>query len=122
LTAFSQIATNTSTKSFPIPVVKEIVKDLMAGDAAKISLKLTEDQLKETEFKVSLKDSIINTMKIKEINFIKIIDAEREKYKIQEDYSKSLEKALRKEKVKNKFTKILSGGLLAAAGFLLISQ
>ena len=128
LTAFSQIATSTSTdkviptKSFPIPVVKEIIKDLMAGDAAKINLKLTEDILKETEFKVSLKDSIINTMKIKEINFIKIIDIEREKYKIQEDYSKNLEKALRKEKVKNKFTKILSGGLLAAAGFLLISQ
>lgn len=128
MTAFSQIATSTSTdkviptKSFPIPVVKEIIKDLMAGDAAKINLKLTEDILKETEFKVSLKDSIINTMKIKEINFIKIIDIEREKYKIQEDYSKNLEKALRKEKVKNKFTKILSGGLLAAAGFLLISQ
>jgi hypothetical protein len=99
-----------------------IVKDLMAGDAAKISLKLTEDQLKETETKVALKDSIINTMKIKEVNFGKIIDVEREKFKIQEDYSKSLETALRKEKVKNKFTKIFSGGLLAVAGFLLIAQ
>jgi hypothetical protein len=94
----------------------------MAGDAAKISLKLTEDQLKETETKVALKDSIINTMKIKEVNFGKIIDAEREKFKIQEDYSKSLETALRKEKVKNKFTKIFSGGLLAVAGFLLIAH
>jgi len=127
LTAFSQTATDTNSnvipvKSFPIPIVKMIVKDLMAGDAAKISLKLTEDQLKETETKVALKDSIINTMKIKEVNFGKIIDVEREKFKIQEDYSKSLETALRKEKVKNKFTKIFSGGLLAVAGFLLIAQ
>jgi hypothetical protein len=127
LTAFSQTSTDTNTstvpvKCFPIPVVKMIVKDLMAGDAAKISLKLTEDQLKETETKVALKDSIINTMKIKEVNFNKIIDAEREKFKIQEDYSKSLETALRKEKVKNKFTKIFSGSLLAVAGFLLIAH
>jgi hypothetical protein len=127
LTAFSQTATDTNSnvipvKSFPIPIVKMIVKDLMAGDAAKISLKLTEDQLKETETKVALKDSIINTMKIKEVNFGKIIEAEREKFKIQEDYSKSLETALRKEKVKNKFTKIFSGGLLAVAGFLLIAH
>jgi hypothetical protein len=97
-----------------------IVKDLMIGDSAKSLLKLTEAQLKETENKVSLKDRVINTMKIKEVNYNKIIDAEREKYKIQEDYSKSLEKALRREKVKNKFTKIISGGLLAAAGFFII--
>jgi hypothetical protein len=51
-----------------------------------------------------------------------IIDAEREKFKIQEDYSKSLEKALRKEKVKNKFTKIISGGAMLGLGFLLISR
>ena len=124
LTAFSQTATDTVTttnvKCIPVPVLKMIVKDLMIGDSAKSLLKLTEAQLKETENKVSLKDSVINTMKIKEVNYNKIIDAEREKYKIQEDYSKSLEKALRREKVKNKFTKIISGGLLAAAGFFII--
>jgi len=99
-----------------------IIKDLMSGDSAKAVLKLTENQLKETEMKVSLKDSIITTMKIKEVNFNKIIDAEREKFKIQVDYSKGLEKALRKEKVKNKFTKFLSGGVIAAMGFLLITK
>jgi hypothetical protein len=99
-----------------------IIKDLISGDSAKNLLKLTEEQLKETEKKVSLKDSIITTMQIKEVNFNKIIGAEREKFKVQEDYSKSLEKALRKEKVKNKFTKFLSGGMLAAMGFLLITK
>jgi hypothetical protein len=59
---------------------------------------------------------------IKEVNFNKIVGAEREKFKVQEDYSKGLEKALRKEKVKNKFTKFLSGGMLAAMGFLLITK
>lgn len=124
LTAFSQIATDTTTttnvKSIPVTVLKMIVKDLMAGDSAKSILKLTELQLKETENKVSLKDSVINVMKTKEINYNEIISVGKEKYKIQEDYSKSLEKALRKEKVKNKFTKIISGSLLAAAGFFII--
>ena len=126
LTAFSQIVTDTATttpvKCIPVPVVKMIIKDLISGDSAKNLLKLTEEQLKETEKKVSLKDSIITTMQIKEVNFNKIIGAEREKFKVQEDYSKSLEKALRKEKVKNKFTKFLSGGMLAAMGFLLITK
>ena len=124
LTAFSQIATDTTTttnvKSIPVTVLKMIVKDLMAGDSAKSILKLTELQLKETENKVSLKDSVINVMKTKEINYNEIISVGKEKYKIQEDYSKSLEKALRKEKVKNKFTKIISSSLLAAAGFFII--
>jgi hypothetical protein len=124
LTAFSQIATDTTTttnvKSIPVTVLKMIVKDLMAGDSAKSILKLTELQLKETENKVSLKDSVISVMKTKEINYNEIISVGKEKYKIQEDYSKSLEKALRKEKVKNKFTKIISGSLLAAAGFFII--
>jgi hypothetical protein len=74
-----------------------IIKDLISGDSAKNLLKLTEEQLKETEKKVSFKDSIITTMQIKEVNFNKIIGAEREKFKVQEDYSKGLEKALRKE-------------------------
>jgi len=95
---------------------------LLKGDEAIKTLELTEAQLKETELKVSLKDSIITTMKQKESNYLMIIDAEREKFKIQEDYSKSLEKALRKEKVKNKFTKIISGGAMLGLGFLLISR
>lgn len=98
------------------------MKDLLKGDSAISLLKLTEAQLKETENKVSLKDSIIVTMQEKERNYVKIVDAEREKLRIQEEYSKSLEKSLRREKVKNKFTKIVSGGVVAALGFLLISR
>jgi hypothetical protein len=74
------------------------VKDLLSGDSAKAQLKVTELQLLETEKKVVLKDSIINTMKIKEINYQTIIAAEKEKFQIVENYSKTLEKDLRKER------------------------
>ena len=44
--AFSQTGTNNQpVKCFPIPVVKQITKDLMSGDSAKAQLKLTEQQL-----------------------------------------------------------------------------
>ena len=48
LTAFSQTGTsNEPVKCFPIPVVKQITKDLLSGDSAKAQLKLTEQQLAE---------------------------------------------------------------------------
>ena len=121
MTAFSQTATDSiPVKVFPIPVVKLIIKDLMKGDSAINLLHLTETQLKETEHKVVLKDSVINTMLVKELNYNKIIESERSKYTIMETYSKDLEKQLRIQKVKNKFTKIVAGGAMAAMAYFLI--
>jgi hypothetical protein len=47
LTVFSQTDTTSNTKCFPIPVVKQIMKDIISGDSAKEQLKLTESQLVE---------------------------------------------------------------------------
>lgn len=107
-------------KCFPIPVVKAIARDLLKGDSAVAVLKLTEEQLKETEKKVALKDSTISTMMAKESNYLRIIEDERKKFEILTDVNKGLQKDLRREKVKNKFTKIVSGGAILFLGFLLI--
>ena len=121
LTAFSQSATDTlPVKCFPIPVVRLIVKDLLSGDSAKAELKLANQHIVVIEDKVKLKDSIIVIMDIKEKNYLKIIDSERQKFGIMENYSKTLEKDLRRERVKNKFTKLVSGAGLAVLGFFLI--
>jgi hypothetical protein len=81
LTAFSQTATDIQpVKSFPIPVVKLIIKDLISGDMAKVELKLTEQQLRETENKVSLKDSIIGSMRLKELGYTQIIGDQNQKF------------------------------------------
>ena len=122
LTVFSQSDTNTNTKSFPIPIVRLIMKDLISGDSAKAQLKLTEIQLKETENKVILKDSIINSLRLKESNYLVMVDAEKEKYKVVSDYSKQLEKDLKIQKVKNKFNKIIGTGVLAVLTFFLITK
>jgi hypothetical protein len=123
LTAFSQTGTNNQpTKCFPIPIVKQITKDLMSGDSAKAVLKLTEQQLLETENKVIMKDSVITMLRDKESNYIKMLDAQNQKYSILEDHTKKVEWALKKEKVKNKFKSILGGGALIALTFLLLTK
>ena len=123
LTAFSQTGTNNQpTKCFPIPVVKQITKDLMSGDSAKAVLKLTEQQLAETENKVIMKDSVITMLRDKESNYIKMLDAQNQKYSILEAHTKKIEWALKKEKVKNKFKSVLSVGAILALTFLLLTK
>ena len=121
LTAFSQTDTNNQpTKCFPIPVVKLIIKDLMSGDSAKAKLKLVGDQLLETEKKVELKDSVISLLRVKESNYNVIIDAQNQKYSTLDAHTKKVEWDLKKQKVKNKFTSVLSGVAVVALTFFLI--
>ena len=122
LTAFSQTDTNSKEKlkCFPVHVAKQIAKDLLKGDSAMAELKLANEQLAKTEEKVSLKDSVISTMVIQKENYITIIDAQDKKYTVMENYSKKLEFQLKKEKVKNRFTSILSGAAVLVLGTLLI--
>ncbi len=122
LTVFSQTDTSTNVKCFPIPVVRQIMKDVISGDSAKAQLKLTEEMLSETEKKVVMKDSVIITLRMKETNYLTMIDAEKQKFQIQENYSKKLEWDLKKEKVKNKFKSILGTGIIAVMGFFLITK
>ena len=98
------------------------MKDILSGDSAKAQLKLTEIQLEEIEKKVSIKDSIITTLKAKETNYLTIINAEKQKFDIVEKYSKQLEFQLKKEKVKNKFKSIVGTGVIAVLTFFLIQK
>ena len=98
------------------------MKDLISGDSAKAELKLTEAQFVLTENKVVLKDSVITTLRLKEVNYLTIIDAEKQKFRIVEDYSKKLEWDLKKEKVKGKFKSILGTGVIAVLTFFLITK
>ena len=96
------------------------MKDVLSGDSAKAQLKLTIDEVSQLENKVSLKDSIITTLRLKEENYKTIIDSEKQKFEIMERYSKKLEFDLKKEKVKNKFKSILGTATIAVLGFFLI--
>ena len=122
LTAFSQQDTTIKVKCLPVSVFKQIAQDLLKGDSAIAQLKLSEQQIIHIENKVVLKDSVINTMKVKESNYIKVIDAQSEKYYVMEKYSKKLEWDLKKEKVKGKFKSIVGTGIIVVLTFLLITK
>jgi hypothetical protein len=98
------------------------MKDILVGDAAKAQLKLTEEQLLQTEKKLILKDSVINTLRMKEENYIMSINTEKQKFDLVEKYSKNLEQELKKERVKNKFKSILGTAVIAVMGFFLITK
>jgi hypothetical protein len=123
LTAFSQTDTKNNTepvKCFPISKVKEIVKDLKSGDEAKEQLKLSDSLLVVTERKVTLLDSVNSTKDKKIENLNTIIGTEEKKYIILENHTKKVEWDLKKEKVKNKFTSILSGVAVLVLSTILI--
>lgn len=123
LTAFSQKGTDTlRVKSFTIPVVKSIVKDLLSGDSAKAQLSLCDLHIAQLEKKNDLKDSIIIAMRSKEENFKKIIETQDQKFGLLENYTKRIEFDLKKEKVKNKFKSFLSVGVVGALTFFLITK
>lgn len=120
---FSQNATNNQpTKCFPLPIAKQIAKDLLSGDSAKAQLFLTEKQLFETEKKSEMKDSVISLLRIKEDNYISIIDAHNQKFTTLESHTKKLEWDLKKEKVKGKFVTFLSSGIIATLTYIIITR
>jgi hypothetical protein len=94
----------------------------LSGDSAKAELKIVNEHISGLETKVTLKDSVINTMKVKETNYIKVIDVQNQKYDVVEKYSKKLEWDLKKEKVKGKFKSILGTGVIAVLTFFLITK
>ena len=122
MTAFSQQDTSIKTKCLPVSVFKLIAKDLLSGDSAKAELKIANGHISGLETKVSLKDSVINTMIVKETGYVKIIDNQNQKYDVVEKYSKKLEWDLKKEKVKGKFKSILGTGVIAVLTFFLITK
>lgn len=122
LTAFSQKDTivNIPSKTFTLPVVKLIIKDLLSGDSAKAQLKLTEEILFQTEKKVVLKDSIIKKMSEKlEISNNMIVEKDSQ-IEILGDRVTIVSKELKKEKFKNKLTKFVTGSVTAILAVLLI--
>ena len=123
MTAFSQTGTNNQqepVKCLPVSTFKKISTDLLRGDSAIAELNLCNEHTTWLEQKVSLKDSVIATMGEKENVFKKIIIAHEEKFKVLEDYTKSVEMNLKKEKLKGKLKNFMGGGLILVFSCLLI--
>lgn len=122
LTASSQVDTGKLVKCLPVATVRQIIKDLLSGDSAKLQLQLTESQLIETEKKLHLKDSIINSMKDKEKNYLTIQEYNKEQLILLNNYSTKVENDLKKEGRKNNVRSVIQSTLLLSLTFLLTKK
>ena len=117
LVSFSQTDTDTkdSTVVIPSKVARLIIKDLIAYDATKLELKVTQELLLNTENKVSTQVSIIKQYEIKDNQWKQMVANYDSQVLAYKNMTSDLQKDLRKAKVKgfyNKFGLTLGLGII----------
>jgi hypothetical protein len=120
LFSFGQIKKDTTQICFPYSVGKQIALDLNKLDQLTELVKLTDKELKETQKKVVVQDSIITTMELKEDNYLLQIKKEGEKYTIVDDQNKDLRTDIKKLKTKNTIIEIVGGAIIGALTYIAV--
>ena len=103
-------------------IAKRIAIDLVAGDVCKEELTLVKSNLMLTQYKVTLKDSIINKMEEKEYDLNNIISLKDDMFSKQEEISKTLQRELTSQKATSWLYKILSLLGVVSTSYLIINK
>jgi hypothetical protein len=103
-------------------IAKRIAIDLVAGDVCKEELTLVKSNLMLTQYKVTLKDSIINKMEEKEYDLNNIISLKNDMFSKQEEISKTLQRELTSQKATSWLYKILSLLGVVSTSYLIINK
>jgi hypothetical protein len=126
LTSFSQTVTQTYTDTqnilLPVRVAKQVAKDLVKGDSCFGQLKLANNHIVELENKTIYQDTIINTLKVKEQNYLSLIEQERKKTAVYQDELKIAQKEIKKLKAKRTFGRIITGVIIGGLTYLYITK
>jgi len=113
LSLFSQNVTPSQEFiKIPVPVVRKIVVDLVKGDSAMAQLNQSKLMIEELDNKTKVQDSIIINYRQVDGNNQKIILNLERKVEIIEGEFKSVRKELKKQKVKARFTNIMSSAAI----------
>ena len=99
------------------PVARLVIKDLVTGDAAERQLKSMQEILKVTNEKLLTQSDLVLNLKGQVLNYQKIIEQKDSQFKTQEELSKDLQKALKRERRTKKIYQI--GSAIGAAAILL---
>jgi hypothetical protein len=102
--------------------VRKIVVDLVRGDSAIAQLHQSNLMIKQLENKTKVQDSIIVSYKQVDANNQKIISNLERKVEIVETEFKSVSKELRKQKIKSRFTNLLSSGTIVTLLYFVITK
>jgi hypothetical protein len=96
--------------------------DLVRGDSAIAQLHQSNLMIKQLENKTKVQDSIIVSYKQVDVNNQKIISNLERKVEIVETEFKSVSKELRKQKIKSRFTNLLSSGTIVTLLYFVITK
>lgn|GEM_PF-4756216 len=105
----------------PKVIVKEVIKDLIKGDASKKEVEVLNDIITQKDIQLTANDTIIATLNQKIINFEYIILNKDKQGTLSEQLTKDLEKALKQSKRRTFFYKV-GTGVGAVAVLLLLSK
>jgi uncharacterized coiled-coil protein SlyX len=104
-------------------VAREVIKDLIKGDAANDQLDVFEKQVETLELKVTLKDSVIANLQQQITNLNQIEEDKNKQLDISKELSEQLNKDLKKQKAKNFLLKLNNTGVvIIAVIFTLLSN
>jgi hypothetical protein len=101
-------------------VAREIIKDLIKGDAAIEQLEVFEKQVETLELKVTLKDSVIFNLQQQVNNLNQIEQDKSEQLGLSQELSEQLNKDLKKQKAKNFLLKLTNTGVIVIAAIVLL--
>jgi hypothetical protein len=113
---FSQTDTIPKPIVLTKPIARLVIKDLVTGDAAERQLKSMQQILKVTNDKLLTQSDLVLNLKTQNLNFQKIIEQKDMQFKTQEQLSKDLQKALKKETRTKKLYQI--GSIIGAVAII----
>ena len=96
--------------------------DLVRGDSAMAQLTHANLHITELETKSKTQDEMISTFKTVDENNKKIIEGLERKVVILDSEFKTVSKELKKQKVKSKFTNLMSSGVIITLAYFLITK
>jgi pantothenate kinase len=114
---FSQTDTIPKPIVLTKPIAKLVIKDLITGDAAGKELSTVRQILSTTNEKLFTQTNLVNNLKIQITTYQGIIEQKDMQFKTQEQLSKDLEKALKRERRTKKIYQI--GSAVGVAAILL---
>ena len=121
LPAFSQTATDTLKIQLPKVIVKEVIKDLIKGDASQKEVVVLNDVVAQKGIQLTAKDTIIATLNTKIINFESILLTKNQQQSLNTKLNEDLQKALKQQKRRTFLYKV-GTGVGAVAVLLLLAK
>lgn len=104
--------TEPTEMSIPYDVAQKMLLDLNDYDRLKELSKLDKEEIKQLNNKILFLEKTINTWEQKDTLNKEIISNVEQKFKIVNDQNEELRKEVKKLKVKNTITQIVSGALI----------